>query len=277
MADTDPLSVRINGTELQAQDELHRRKLQALAQFVNALLAAPAGKHIAKMVLYGSVARGEAEADSDVDLLVFAVEGLSSLEQTATALAWDLSLREGERVSALVLPLNTLYYPTDFFFTSSRRDGTEIYAMNESELRRTTARNNLWLALEYLRAAEVARASGIVRAAIDTAYNAAELAAKAFLVLEAESLPTRHGRIIGLFGEVFIVKKQLIPPELGRGLHILLDRRHKARYVWEAELTDEMAESAVGLARDLVERLRNYLAETIPSTAEESDEHNDNP
>ncbi|MBI4769763.1 MAG: HEPN domain-containing protein [Chloroflexi bacterium] len=223
-------SVRINGAQLQAPDELHRRKLSALAHFVRALLGHAAGRHVARILLYGSVARGEAEADSDVDVLVFGVERLPPLEQAVAALAWDVSLQEGEHIAPIVFPLNDLYHPADAFLASTLRRGTEVFAMDELEIRRATARGNYLLALDYIETAEITHAAGKIRGVIDIAYNAAELVAKAFLALEMEHIPGRHGQVIGRFSEIFILKKQLVPAEIGRRLNILLDRRHKSRY-----------------------------------------------
>ena len=119
------LAVQINGRVLEAKDELHRRKLDVLAKFVRALLVTPEGKNIAKIILYGSVARGEAEEDSDIDVLVFALGKLPILEEDARSLAWDVSLAESEYISTMVYPLSTVYHPHDFFsyrrFTLARR------------------------------------------------------------------------------------------------------------------------------------------------------------
>lgn len=267
-----PLTVRINGRVLEVKDEVHRRKLEVLARFVNGLLAAPAGRSIGKIILYGSVARDEAEVDSDIDLLLFATGQISALEQAAQELAWQLLLREGEHVSSLILPLSDYYHPATFLVVSSLRYGKEVFAMSEAEIRRNSARDNYSLALDYAEAAEGALAIGKVRAAIDNAYNAAELTAKAFLVLEVDVLPTRHGRIVSQLGEIFVLQKQIIPPEIGRKLNLLLDRRHKARYVWGAELTAGMATDAIALARDMIERLRQYLAHTGALASEDRDE-----
>jgi predicted nucleotidyltransferase/uncharacterized protein (UPF0332 family) len=272
MISAERLEVQIDGRVLRAKDELHFRKLQVLAKFVNALLETPEAKQVAKVILYGSVARSEAEADSDIDVLMFTIGRPDVLERQARALAWDISLEADEHISVMAFPLNDCNHPTDFFFPSVLRYGKEVFAMSETDIRRNTARNYHMLALDYIKSAEITRASGQIRAAIDTAYNAAELAAKGFLVLEIEAMPTRHGKVIGSFSDIFIMKKQLIPPEWGRALNVLLDRRHKARYVWEAELTDDMATAGITLAHDLTERLRQYLADTIDASEKEDDE-----
>ncbi|MBI2976453.1 MAG: HEPN domain-containing protein [Chloroflexi bacterium] len=271
------LAVQINGRVLEAKDELHRRKLEVLAKFVRALLASPEGKNVAKIILYGSVARSEAEEDSDIDVLVFALGKLPILEEDARLLAWDVSLAESEYISTMVYPLNTVYHPHDFFFLSAFHSGKEVYAMANEQVRRLTAQNNYQLALDYIKSAELTREAGQIRAAIDTAYNAAELTAKSFLALVVAELPTRHGSIIGLFSDVFIMQKQMIPSTWGRRLNQLLENRHKARYVWEAELTEDMATDGIDLARDMTDRLRRYLAETAVMKRDDPDEQENDP
>ena len=62
---------------IETKDELHQRKMNVLAKFVDVLLSSPEGKNVAKIVLYGSVARGDEEKDSDIDVLVFTVGRVS--------------------------------------------------------------------------------------------------------------------------------------------------------------------------------------------------------
>ena len=130
MASVEERTARIDDGHLLAKDEHHLRKLRVAAQFANGLLALPNGKHIARIVLYGSLARGEAEPDSDIDVLVFAAQQPAAVEQSAAQLAWELSLKEGEHIAPLVFPLNDFYHYTDFFFTASLREGKEVYAMD---------------------------------------------------------------------------------------------------------------------------------------------------
>ncbi len=49
---------------------LMQRKLEAARSFAERLLASPARDHIAKIIVFGSVAKGTARPDSDVDVIV---------------------------------------------------------------------------------------------------------------------------------------------------------------------------------------------------------------
>ena len=264
-------------TAIETKDELHQRKMDALAKFVDVLLSSPEGKDIAKVILFGSVARGDEIEDSDIDVLVFTLGNESSLEKTALSLAWEITVLEHNYISPMVYPLSDFYYPLDFFIPSALHSSKEVFTMSDDQVRRITVRNNYALALDYIESAEVTYKAGRVRAAIDTAYNAAELIAKSFLAFEVDELPTRHGGVIGLFSDIYIMQKQMFPPMWGRRLNLLLANRHKARYEWAAKLTEEMATDGIALAHELAERLRQYLAETVDKNKEDSDEQKDNP
>jgi uncharacterized protein (UPF0332 family) len=91
----------------------------------------------------------------------------------------------------------------------------------------------------------------LYRLAVDAAYNAAELCAKGLLLLKLNNIPTSHGGIIGMFGELF-VKTEVVPNQIGRGLNKNLQLRNKARYDCHALITKEDAEKAIDLAKKLV-------------------------
>lgn len=49
------------------QDE----KFKALERFARRLLSGPAGNNVTKIILFGSLTKGAARPDSDIDVLVF--------------------------------------------------------------------------------------------------------------------------------------------------------------------------------------------------------------
>ena len=60
--------------------------------------------HVAAVILYGSVARGEADEESDIDLLILTDEPLSRPARHAiTDVAFEVNLRYGTNFSTLVL------------------------------------------------------------------------------------------------------------------------------------------------------------------------------
>nr|WP_321352172.1 nucleotidyltransferase domain-containing protein [uncultured Methanoregula sp.] len=59
--------------------------------------------HIAKIILFGSVARGEDRADSDIDLLVLWNGDENEGWHAMTGLAFDLLVKTGEYLSVKVM------------------------------------------------------------------------------------------------------------------------------------------------------------------------------
>jgi predicted nucleotidyltransferase len=74
---------------------------QGLAELLHKLYAQ---FHVVSVILYGSVARGEADEESDIDLLILTAEPLSRLARhDITDVVFDVNLRYGTNFSALVL------------------------------------------------------------------------------------------------------------------------------------------------------------------------------
>ena len=60
--------------------------------------------HVVSVILYGSVARGEADEESDTDLLILTAEPLSRpARHDITDVVFDVNLRYGTNFSTLVL------------------------------------------------------------------------------------------------------------------------------------------------------------------------------
>jgi len=261
---------------IETKDELHQRKMGALSKFVDVLLSSSEGRNVAKIILYGSVARGDEEEDSDIDVLVFTVGRVSDMERVLQKLTWNLLLTTHEHIPLIVYSLDEFYHHLNYFLYSALQHGKEVFSMSADDIKFSTMESNFTVALDYVETAEIVLANGKVRGAIDTSYNAAELIAKNFIMLAGKKLPTRHGQVIEQFSLEFVMNRQLISPEMGHALNVLLDRRHKARYDGKAELTKEMASEAIALARNLIERFRQYLAETVDQNREDSDEQENN-
>ena len=246
---------------MQATSEVHYRKLLALQRFVNRLLTGPVGPHIVKILLFGSVAAGDPHPESDVDILLVGDRHLEEIEAQSDEVAYTILLETGESCLPLVSSLGRWQAGDSYFLKEVRQTGKEVYTMDAGELAYRAAQNLYFLADEYLQAAERLLSEGEKRVAVDAAYNAAELCAKAFLLGKVERTPSRHGSIVQKFSEIYILQEQRFPPGLGHRLHQALGYRHDARYVYEAVMTEEMAREVLALARELHEYLRQYLLE----------------
>lgn len=258
--------VHIDGTELRATSEVHYRKLLALQHFMETLLDSPAREHVAKVMLFGSVAWGDPEPDSDVDVLVFGLEPLASLDEMCAEASLEAALTTSESVRPLVYPLSRYTHVGTLFMHRAIREGKELYTMDEKILWRETAEIYYDLASDYLEGAQENLEASRLRIAIDSAYNAAELCAKAFLTLNRGWVPKRHGGIITAFSDEF-VKTGIFPRRVRRALNRAFEYCNKARYEGRAPITREMATSVLDLAQELVtgleKHLRQYLIEEM--------------
>lgn len=252
-------AVRFDGTEVQARSEVHYQKLLALRSFLETLLKSPVRQDIARVVLFGSVARGDPEPDSDVDILLLGARHLEALRETAHDL--QVSFGGPHSVEVVIAPLSEQFVPDSYFIQQVLRRGMEVYRMEEEELIHRARENLYWLAHEYLEGAKNSLANGYHRLAVDGAYNAAELSAKAFLLGEVEEMPTRHGAIIRLFSDRFL-KTERLPASLGRRLNAALENRNRARYVYEVEISEAMARETIALAEELLAHLREHIRVT---------------
>jgi len=158
------------------------RKRKAIETLIVDLLSSELGDRAARVVLFGSVARGDADPESDIDALVFGTGELDCLSKACAVASFNTALEWGESVEAVVYCSDELRFPSSYFLYNALRRGEEVYQMDEKILRRQEAESALALAREYLKSARNASANGFRRLAIDAAYNASELCVKGLLL-----------------------------------------------------------------------------------------------
>ena len=237
---------------VRSKNDLHRRKLRAVDNFIEELLNQPVRDQLGRIILFGSALEGDVTAESDVDLLVLGTGDLRSLRRACAAAAFEINLTTGERVEPLVFPLSYYYHPASPFIHRLRQQGKEILGMSEHELKRTLLAGKHRLAADYLRVAKYVCENGDYRQAVDLAYNAAEAAVKGLLLLELEELPRTHGGLINRFGDLYVRPGKVLP-QMGRNLHMALEICARARYVEEAAINQADAEEVIALAEALLE------------------------
>ena len=221
-----------------------------MERFLSALLAGRAGHLIASVYLFGSLLRGDAEEESDIDLLIVALREPDAVRDEAASVALDVMLDCGERVEPIVITAEEFAEGRGYFLREILKDREEVYRMNEEEIRREEARNFLLLALEYLDDSKKAFSAGSLRLSLDGAYNAAELCLKGFLRLKGREIPRRHGGILSAFSEEY-VKSGLLPRELGRKLNRALEMSFR--------VMREDVEEVLSLAEELCQLLEEKL------------------
>jgi len=238
-------------------------KLNAAADFAARLLNSPIGGRVARIVLFGSVAHGEARPESDVDVMVFADAPRKLIAEPAGEASWEATVEWAESVEHLLYTLDDLVQPRSYVVYNALKRGREIYAMNETDFRRREAWNLYYKADHHLDQSRSALEVGTVELAIVGAYTAAELAAKALLLLKpGVELPSTHGGLIQIFGREY-VKPGEAPAVWGNLLREKLDVRRRALYdTTVLAMTKDEAEPVINLARDMLELLKRKLDET---------------
>lgn len=226
--------------------------------FIDRVRRASVGDNIVKMMLYGSVLRGDATPESDIDLFVIATGDLRAVEQTVDDIAFEVMLEHDERVSPMVYCVDVLRHPPSYFASRVVKQGKEVYTVDEETLRHSESMGYLELATEYRRQSQNSLNAGDYRLAIDGAYNAAELCAKALLLLKIEDWPRSHSGIIQKFGEVW-VKTGLLPREMGRELNKGFERRNRARYERHITVGEDDTKEMLALADRFITALSAEL------------------
>jgi hypothetical protein len=197
---SNPLApVSINGTRLKPKNAAHRKKLLALKFFVEQLKDSPAGKCVARVVPFGSVAKGTAKKDSDIDVLIFtrakADKAFEDARYDAKQATWD---KFHEAIEAHTYPLTELKHPTSYMVYRATRHGDAFKARRAQYLKAKEIRSRIKQTEEDLDAARDMLVR-FARPALAIAYNAAECCAKVFILREADDLPgSRHGIVEAL-------------------------------------------------------------------------------
>lgn len=216
--------LRTMGMELDIQT----KKQKALDFFLNELLKTEAMNSIARIVLFGSLLKGETKEESDIDLLVVSLDSLPEVSKACADASFETAMATGESMEPIVRCIDK------------------------------EARNYLDLASEYLDGSRANFEKRFLRIAIDAGYNACELAIKGLLFLKLPDIPGPHGGIVNKFGELF-VKTGEVPKEMGREISLALKKKNNARYEPHAQMTKETAEEIISLG----ERLRRVLEKKL--------------
>lgn len=103
------------------------RKLRSVLDELRSGLERIYGKRLVELVLYGSRARGDAEADSDIDVLVLVTE-MPTRRQQAEASRWisDLCLDNDIVVSEIYMPLGRYRSQESPLAINAMREGVVI-------------------------------------------------------------------------------------------------------------------------------------------------------
>ena len=87
------------------------------------------GDRLARVVLYGSYARGDFHEESDVDLMVLRDEKISDWKETVAIVdqTYDLALKYSVVISSKPVVLKKYEQGPDFFFEQVNKYGVNLY------------------------------------------------------------------------------------------------------------------------------------------------------
>ena len=95
--------------------QIQRRNREAVGEFVRRVLERYKDK-IESIILFGSVARGEAKENSDIDVLIVVKKEDFKLRRALIGVAFDILLETGKDVSVKVLSKNEFEDRQNFSF-----------------------------------------------------------------------------------------------------------------------------------------------------------------
>ena len=222
------------------------------------LLSSDVKEYIVKIILFGSQAKKTALPHSDIDLLIVTADGKGQ-ERSVMDLMYDFMIDFNVPLEVMTAHINEMVVVQDYFMYNILHYGVEIYSMEKQAIKNLMIKNLLQLCEEYLDSAKAVLAIKRLRLAIDAAYNAAELAAKALILLKQDDLPGSHGGVVSLLGQLYIKTNEL-EKEIGRTLNMALKLRNEARYRPDAVLSQENAQLVLELAEQLINFAANKMS-----------------
>ena len=279
--------------------QLTSAQREALDRFCETVLTRFPG-FVEEIILYGSRARGDADAESDVDLLLLVNWEEELLDdgryhlptgdpryQEIVDISYDLMLNHDVLISPLLM--SRAAWERNFSLRKNvERDGIRIwppavpthepqpaepggpirlreqspeYELDSEAERLEEAKAWLALADEKLPVARQLLAAGLFDEAVSKSYYVMFYAAKAALALEGIR-PHRHRGLIAEFGRIY-AKTGRVPKALGRQLRQAMKAREAADYDPNHRASREDAERLLADATEFLQAIKT-LFENLP-------------
>ena len=232
---------------------------------------------IQAIVLYGSVARGDANEHSDIDLLVITPDDADyETRYKIDEIAYDVGWEKDNIALVQLVMMPKEWFETEAityrsYFASDIMEQGIVLHDDGAYLKRTTTTplaptkefvtRQMELAREYLNDSAQSLEMGGLRTAIDRAYYAMRHSAVALLCHLGVRPPRSHAGLMSVFGQE-VVNKGVMPREFGPMLRLANRRRMAGTYSPYANITESLAQTNVNNARLFVDRVANALNES---------------
>ena len=218
-----------------------------------------------KVILFGSVAKGLSDVDSDVDLLVVVDRVTDEVRRVVAETAFEVSTRWREPVEYIIMDLEE-YRAKSFgnpFTYEVERYGRLLYRDPKPE--EEMVKKLIELAEECYGYSLRCVQQLMYRPAIDLGQNAIELVLKALILAKGEALPRSHGGYIHKFGEIYVLRGE-VGRDIIAKLYRALELRNKARYDPEYSPTEADAGEVIRTYEELREVARRVIRKRAPNS-----------
>lgn len=247
---------------------LSEQEIAALDAYCAALVRALSPEHVKSVILYGSKARGDAHAYSDIDLLVMLDPGDEAQKEVECEIASALNLDYGIRIEAFLQSVslaNEMQLVGSPFMQNIARDGVVLLGegvnVNPIETQRFV-KEYMNSTKERLRPAEAAIQVGSYRDSVSRSYYACLDAADAALIARGV-IPKSHKGTLDLFSQK-LVKPKLVPKQYKDICEHMQRARESADYERGAHVTKAAAERALARAKEFVAMIEQLLPTLLP-------------
>lgn len=109
--------------------EMNKNQREALSRYLT-ILRQKYKNQISKVILFGSLARGESDPESDVDLLIVTVNGSQKLKDEISMACFDIILETDVILSPLVMDGETYDWHKNYrdpLYNNIQKDGIDLW------------------------------------------------------------------------------------------------------------------------------------------------------
>ena len=215
------------------------------------------GQRLSRIILFGSFARGEAHAESDVDLLVLLhdkeIDLFAELDEMLDA-KHTLLLQHERLLNAFPATEAGYAQRTELLYYNVAQEGMTIFAMKDHIPPLIQRSNQTLRDARYLLSELESYESAISRA-----YYAMFYVGEALLISEEVVIKSHSGLANQL--ALYLVQPGKLPPEASKYLSRVFEKRQTGDYGFNPNFSRETAETVLAQATEFCAMGKAYLRE----------------